>query len=90
MKLTFIFKEDHEDRREIREYVDSIKGEVHNDVDFQVIDSKSKEAQSVMRLYGLMQYPALLITRPVDGSVVQAWQGMPLPRKSDVLYFANS
>ncbi|HIA91508.1 TPA: hypothetical protein EYO12_00130 [Candidatus Saccharibacteria bacterium] len=90
MKLTIITKEDHEDRREIRQYIESIKDDLHEGVDFNVYDSKTKEAQSVMQLYGLMQYPAIVITRPLDGSVIQTWQGMPLPRKSEIVYFANS
>ena len=91
MNVWIIYKEDSDHRREVAEWYRMLCKDNGGESDnIKLLDANDREAQRLMRLYDQMQYPTILVTAPNDGSMVQSWAGEPLPRVSEVLYFANS
>ncbi len=53
----------------------------------ELIEADSREGQVVSRLYGVVEYPALVVTQD-DGRLVAIWQEK-LPTRADYLHVAN-
>lgn len=53
----------------------------------EIMDADSREGVELARLYDIVSYPAIL-ARTGDGVLLQLWQGEPLPRISEVSYYA--
>ena len=53
-----------------------------------MVDVDTPEGTELARLYDIMSYPAILATAD-DGTLLQLWQGEPLPRISEVSYYGR-
>jgi len=53
-----------------------------------MVDIDTPEGVDLTRLYDIVTYPAIIATAD-DGSLLQLWQGEPLPRISEVGYYGG-
>lgn len=81
MKTSILYRPNSEFARIVEEYATDFKRSKGFDID--LIDLNSREGAAIASLYGIMQYPSILVTRD-DGQVVKDWQGAQLPLMSEV------
>lgn len=91
MNVYIIYKDASDHRRNVEDWYHMLTKENGGESDdIKMLEANEREAQRMMQLYDVMEYPAILVTKPGDGAIVQSWKGEPLPRVSEVLYFARS
>lgn len=55
----------------------------------EMVSINTRDGAATASLYDVMSYPAILVLGN-DGSMVNFWQGMPLPLMDEVAGYANS
>lgn len=69
----------------VREYKSVYPGSA-----IEVLDVDQEDGTAMAKLYGIVQYPSLMVIRD-DGSMIQGWEGVSeLPRLEDINYYASS
>ena len=53
-----------------------------------MIDIDGRDGSSLARLYDVMAYPAILVTKE-GGELVASWQGTSLPLMDELAAYAN-
>jgi len=85
MKVVMLYRERSDHRRDVETYVSDIKRRTGNEVE--LIDIDSREGARIAQLYGIMQYPALLVTRDT-GELQQDYQGVAkFPTINDISFY---
>lgn len=57
-------------------------------ISYELFSPDSQEGQHVVQLYGVMEYPACVVTQD-DGTMVQFWQGR-MPTKAELSFHVNT
>jgi len=81
MKASILYRPNSEFARAVEEYAHDFKRSKGRDID--LVDLNTRDGASMATLYGIMQFPSVLITRD-DGQVVKDWQGEHLPLMSEL------
>jgi hypothetical protein len=86
MKVLVLYQPKSDHARLIEEYIREYKSRSPS-VQVQVLSLDSKEGDSMAKLYGIMQYPAILVLQN-DGSMQHLWEGKDLPLIDEVVSYA--
>jgi hypothetical protein len=88
MRVVILYRPESEFARRTEEYIADFQ-RFHPGANLEIMNIDSIEGSEKARLYGVMQYPALLALKD-DGSVQQQWEGIDrLPLMNDLAYYAN-
>lgn len=87
MKAQLLYRTNSEGERLAREFAGDYERQTGQKID--AIDVDTPEGQQLVQLYDIVSYPAI-IARTDDGTLLQLWQGEPMPRISEVNYYAGS
>lgn len=55
----------------------------------EVIDVDTRQGSDIVSLYGVMQYPAILVLQ-TDGSLQKSWEGGSLPLIEEVMGYSRA
>ena len=86
MKTVVLYRSRSEHARAVEAFVSDFERETRLTVQRQELDSK--EGAETARLYDVIEYPAVLVTRE-DGSLVRVWAGANLPPVPEVAHEAR-
>jgi hypothetical protein len=87
MKTVVLYREKSEQARAVEAFLRDYESLTRLRVEKVEIDSRA--GSEMAKLYGVTDYPAVLVTR-VDGQLIQMWQGMQLPPIEEVQHAASS
>ncbi len=86
MRLRLIHRERSDYAAAVRDFTRELQ--VGGIVDIEEVDPDSPEGADICRLYGIVQYPAVLVTTD-DGVSTFMSQGLPLPLVREVQYYVR-
>jgi len=81
MKAVILYRPVSEHARDVDDYVREFK--IRTGREFKLISTETKEGANLGELYGIMSYPAVLVTDD-DGKLQKIWQGEHLPLYNEV------
>jgi hypothetical protein len=87
MKVVALYRPNSEFARLIEEYARDF--EQRRGKTLELVSLDTVEGADMARLYGIMQYPALLVIKD-DGQLLKDWQGDRLPLMDEVAGYLNS
>ncbi len=88
MRVVILYRPDSEHARRVEEYIADFE-RFHPGGQLEVLHVDSIEGTEIMKLYGLMEHPAVLALSR-DGQLQQQWQGIDkLPLMNDLAYYAQ-
>ena len=82
MKLTIIYRENSEHARAVTDFVEILRRR-YPGKEAELLDIDTKQGADKAAVYGVTQYPALLLTN-FEGRVYSQWEGEPLPIVDEV------
>jgi len=82
MVLVALYRKNSEQERPVYEFIEMLKRRYPGRAVVEM-DIETREGAAEASLYGVMQYPALLV-RSLDGHVLGMWEGIPLPLIDEV------
>lgn len=85
MKVLILYRPRSEAASNVEGFIRDFKMR-HDTNRLEVLDVDSQDGSAKTSLYGIMNYPAILVLRD-DGSVVHSWEGEPLPLMDDIAYY---
>ena len=88
MRLLIIHQPNSEQGRVVDEFTHEFS-RIHPGVNIQLMDSDSVEAEDIIKLYDIMQYPAMLVQTD-EGQLQHMWIGMVLPLMDEVMGYLNA
>ena len=77
MRLTILYREQSEHARDVATFVEMMRRQ-HPDKKPELESVETREGAATASLYGVMQYPAVIITTQ-DGRVMFQEEGLPMP-----------
>jgi len=83
MRLVVLFREKREYSRATNNWIEEYKRSSGRPGDVEVFDPDTPAGASLARTYGIVDYPAVLVTMN-DGSLMKGYSGMPLPTISEI------
>ena len=86
MKTLMIYRPNSEHERMVIDYLRDFKMQTGRDLPTMNVDTP--EAIELCRLYGIMEYPAILV-RDDEGHMQNLWVGAVLPRIGEVSYYVT-
>lgn len=87
MKAILLYRTNSETERLARDFAGDFERQTGRKIE--ALDADSPEGIELSKLYDVMAYPAIL-ARTDDGTLLQLWQGEPLPRISEVSFYSQS
>ena len=88
MRVAILYRPNSEFARRTEEYITDFN-RFHPGAPIEVLDIDTIEGAEMAKLYGVMEYPAVLALKE-DGSMQQQWSGIDsLPLMNDLAYYAN-
>lgn len=81
MKSFVLYRPNSEFARTTEQYVRDF--ERRKGVRLELVNIDTEEGTQKARLYDIVQYPAILVTRD-DGQIMKAWQGEPFPLMDEI------
>jgi hypothetical protein len=90
MKVLILYRPDSEYAREVETYVEDMQRS-HGDAlrKVELVSVNSRDGASTASLYDIMEYPSILVLAD-DGSLINSWNGTPLPLMDEVAGYAFS
>ena len=85
MKTVLLYRPNSDHERQVLDYLRDVKMQTGKDV--QTMDVDSKEGIDLCQVYGIMEYPAVLVTDN-DGHVQNLWTGT-FPRIGELSYYLD-
>jgi hypothetical protein len=87
MKVVALYRPNSEFARTVEEYATDFERRKGRSIELVNLDTV--EGSDMARLYGIVQYPALLAIRD-DGQLLKEWQGERFPLMDEVAGYMNS
>lgn len=81
MKISILYHPISEHARSVEEYAHDFERQKGIGID--LVSLETKEGAYRATLYGIVQYPALLVLRE-NKDLVKSWEGAPLPLMNEV------
>jgi thioredoxin-like negative regulator of GroEL len=81
MKAVALYRPNSDHARTLEEYVHDFDRQKGKEVELISLDTV--QGTEMANLYGIMEYPAILVIRD-DGQLVKDWQGTQMPLMDDV------
>lgn len=89
MKLLVLYRPNSEHETEVESFVRDFQRRYEVGRKLEMVSINTRDGAAMASLYDVMSYPAIMVLGD-DGSVVNIWQGMPLPLMDDVAGYANN
>lgn len=86
MRLRLIHRERSDYAAAVRDFTRNLQ--IGNPVEIEELDPDTAEGSEICRLYGVVQYPAVLVTTD-EGALSFMSQGLPLPLVREVKYYVQ-
>lgn len=88
MRIIIIYRPNSEHARKVEEYVADFE-RIHPGASVDIQDVDKPDGAETAKLYGAMEYPAVLAVKD-DGQMQQLWQGVDrLPLMNDLAYYIS-
>ena len=81
MKAVVLYRPESDHAREVEEYVTNMQRQ--RNMTIEQASLETREGAELAKLYGIVTYPALLITQDT-GELLKYWEGMPFPLMNEV------
>ncbi len=78
MKALVFYRPQTEYETEVLGYVRDFS-RAHPEADIELVNLNTQMGTRQAEVYGVVEYPAILAIKEDDGSVINMWQGRPLP-----------
>lgn len=90
MKLVILYRPNDEHASEVESFVRDFQRQFYEaGKKIEMISMDSREGANKAELYDIVQFPSILAVAN-DGSVLNAWVGMPLPLMNDVAGYTQA
>lgn len=90
MKVLILYRPDSEHAREVETYVEDLQREHGGALRrVELVSVNSRDGASTASLYDILEYPSILVLAD-DGSLINNWNGVPLPLMEEVAGYAYS
>jgi hypothetical protein len=86
MRVVIIYRDKSDHARAVLSFVRDIKSR-YPDRYIELIDVETRDGMAMANLYDIVRYPAVLVVG-MDGSLMQQWQGEPLPLIDEAISYA--
>jgi hypothetical protein len=87
VKLIILYRPDSEYSTDVETFVRDFQGRYEVGRKLELVSLNTRDGAATASLYDVMTYPAILALN-ADGSVLNMWQGMPLPLMDEVAGYA--
>lgn len=87
VKLIILYRPDSEYSTDVETFVRDFQGRYEVGRRLELVSLNTRDGAATASLYDVMTYPAILALS-ADGSVLNMWQGMPLPLMDEVAGYA--
>lgn len=87
MKAIVLYHPKSSHTRVVESYVREFASRGHGEIS--LVSLETKDGVDTARLYDIVQYPAILVTRD-DGQLLKDWQGEQLPLMDEVVGYLHS
>lgn len=89
VKLLILYRPNSEHASDIESYVRDFQRRYEIGRKIEMLSINTRDGAANASLYDVVAYPAILVLAD-DGSMVNFWQGMPLPLMDEVAGYANN
>lgn len=89
MKTLVLYRPNSEYARSVEEFVHEFKARSDGDKVLEVFNLDSRDGARFAELYGIVQYPAILVLQG-DGFMQKSWEGGVLPLVDEVLGYTRA
>ena len=86
MKIVVLYRPRSEFATDVEDFIREFQNR-HN-INIETLDMETREGIETATVYGIMQYPAVLVTRD-DGTLQKDWQGPKLPLLDEVYAYVQ-
>lgn len=88
MRVVIIYRDKSDHARPVLSFLRDLEYR-YPDRKVELIDIDTRDGMAMASLYDVTNYPCILVLS-IEGSVLQFWQGQPLPMIDEVVSFAMS
>ena len=89
MKTVMLYRPNSEYARVVDEFIHEFQIRSSGTRQIEVINIDSQEGARIAELYGVMQYPAILVLQS-DGFLQKSWEGGTLPLIEEVMAYSRT
>lgn len=89
MKTLVLYRPNSEYARSVDEFVREFQVRSGGGKVLEVVNIDSREGAQIAELYGIMQYPAILVLQS-DGFMQKSWEGGTLPLIEEVMGYTRA
>lgn len=89
MKLLVLYRPNSEHATEVETYAREFQRRYEVGRKLELVSLNTRDGAATASLYDVVSYPAIMVLGD-NGSLINLWQGMPLPLMDDVAGYANS
>ncbi|HUC89913.1 MAG TPA: hypothetical protein VMR45_03860 [Patescibacteria group bacterium] len=83
MKLLILYRPDSEHESEVETFVRDFRRQYESGKKLELLSLNTRDGAATASIYDVMSYPAILALAD-NGSVLNMWQGTPLPLMDEV------
>jgi hypothetical protein len=87
VKLLILYRPDSEHATEVESFVRDFQHQYEAGRKLELLSLNTRDGAATASLYDVMSYPAILVLAN-DGSILNVWQGKPLPLMDEVAGYA--
>ncbi|HSX33887.1 MAG TPA: hypothetical protein VLF91_06145 [Candidatus Saccharimonadales bacterium] len=84
MKLLILYRPESEHSTDVETFVQDFQRQHDLGHKLELLSVNSRDGAATASIYDVMSYPSILVLGD-DGSVLNMWQGLPLPLMNDVM-----
>ncbi len=89
MKVLVLYRPNSEHSRIVDEFIRNFNSRSDSVHQIELCNIDTREGDSQARLYGVMQYPAILVVQN-NGSLQRSWEGSTLPLIDEVIAYTRA
>ena len=85
--MVILYRPDSEHATAVEDFVRDFQGRYESGRRLELVSLNTRDGAATASLYDVMSYPAILALAN-DGSVLNVWQGVPMPLMDEVAGYA--
>ncbi|HSW66662.1 MAG TPA: hypothetical protein VLI54_05995 [Bacillota bacterium] len=89
VKLLILYRPDSEHSTDVESFVRDFQHQFETGRKIELVSLNTRDGAATASLYDVMNYPAILALAD-NGSILNLWQGVPLPLMNEVAGYAYS
>jgi thioredoxin-like negative regulator of GroEL len=87
VKLLVLYRPESEHSTDVESFVRDFQRQYEAGNKIELVSLNTRDGAATASLYDIMSYPAILVLAN-DGSVINLWQGLPMPLMDEVAGYA--